>query len=259
MVTEVPIRVGTPLSLEPETAEIRWHDRPPFTWVKRHPFRVILASATIILTGEYLSIPSSSEIARLNTTNPETTALIEQRRRERGDGWRLVRQWVPISRISPHLIHAVVAAEDGQFFSHEGIDWFEVKESIERNLHEGKVVRGASTITQQLAKNLYFSTSKNPVRKIKELITAKRLENELTKRRILELYLNIIELGDGIFGVEAASKQYFGVSAGQLDRGASAKLAAVIASPLRHRPTDQSRYTMSRTRVILQRMEARNW
>ena len=217
-----------------------------------------------ILVGSFLlyllfTIPYFS-IARLKTQNPVETALMEQRVQEAGQSGkklRIVQRWVPLSRISKNLIDAVIVAEDGTFYTHGGVDWFEVKESIEKNIDEGRAARGASTITQQLAKNLYLSTSKDPVRKLRELLITLLLEHELTKSRILEIYLNVIEWGRGVFGVEAAAQTYFGKSASALSLEEATRLAAIIPSPLRHRPTDDSRYVLRRKGIVLRRMEAR--
>jgi monofunctional biosynthetic peptidoglycan transglycosylase len=160
--------------------------------------------------------------------------------------------------VPQHVIDAVIVAEDGTFFEHGGIDWFEVQESIEKNLEEGRAARGASTITQQLAKNLYLSTSKDPVRKIKEVIITLLLERTLNKRRILEIYLNIIEWGRGIFGIEAAARSFFGKSAAGLTLEEGARLAAVIPSPLLHRPDADTRYVIRRKGIVLARMAARS-
>src|SRR5206468_335698 len=134
--------------------------------------------------------------------------------------------WVPITRVSRNLIHAVVAAEDPKFFGHEGIDWDAVKESMEKDVRERRFARGGSTITQQLAKNLFFTTHKSVTRKLREMIAARRLEAELKKARILELYVNVIEWGDGVYGCEAAARRYYGKSAAELDEDEAAGLAA---------------------------------
>jgi monofunctional biosynthetic peptidoglycan transglycosylase len=208
---------------------------------------------------ELATIPWFS-IARLKNTNPGPTALMQQRMeeaREQGKTLRITHRWIPLSKIPRHVIDAVIVAEDGTFYSHSGIDWFEVQESIERDIQEHRAVRGGSTITQQLAKNLYLSTSKDPIRKLKELMIALLLEHELSKTRILELYLNVIEWGPGIFGIEAASQAYFGKSASDLTLDEAIRLAAVIPSPLRHRPDADSRYVVRRKGIVLQRLAAR--
>ncbi len=138
------------------------------------------------------------------------------RLRREGDTLRRVQRWVPYSRISSNLTRAVLVAEDGTFWRHDGVDYDQLRDAVEVSVERMEFVRGASTITQQLAKNLYLSPSKNPIRKLRELIIARRLEAELSKQRILELYLNVIEWGDGIYGAEAAARQYFRTSAAQL-------------------------------------------
>ena len=144
---------------------------------------------------------------------------------------RHVHHWVPYSRISQNLKRAVLVAEDDAFWDHEGIDMEQIRRSIEINLQRGAPVRGASTLTQQLAKNLYLSPSRDPFRKLRELIIARRLEAELSKARIFEIYLNVIEWGDGIWGAEAASRTYFGVPASALGASQAALLAGAIINP----------------------------
>ena len=163
-------------------------------------------------------------------------------------------RWIPLSNISRHLQRAVLIAEDARFYEHAGVDWHEVGESFAANWEQGRIVRGGSTITQQLAKNLYLSTSRDSIRKLRELIVAWMLEATLSKKRILELYLNIIEWGQGIFGIEAAAQRFFHKSASQLTRTESASLAAVIPSPLRYKPTALTPILEKKKEVILQRM-----
>ena len=228
-------------------------------WARTHRFKAALLLVGLFLLVELLTIPWLS-IARLRTENPRETALMRQRMWEAEDAHRplkITHRWVPLSRIPRHVIDAVVVAEDGTFYEHQGIDWYEVQESIEKNLDEGRMARGASTITQQLAKNLYLSTSKDPVRKVKELLITLLLERVLTKPRILELYLNVIEWGRGVFGIEAAARVYFGKSASALSLDEAARLAAVIPSPLRHRPDGDSRYVLYRKRIVMNRLTSR--
>ena len=157
------------------------------------------------------------------------------------------------------MVHSVIVEEDGTYYEHNGVDWYEVQQSLEENWKEKKIVRGLSTITMQLAKNLWFSTSRDPLTKLNEIISAYMLEHYLSKDRILELYLNYIEFGKGIFGVEAASETYFKVPASQLSRSQAARLSAIIPSPIRHAPDSTSRFVSFRANVILIRMEARGW
>ena len=202
----------------------------------------------------YLALP---DVRPLRATNPGTTAFMDLRAREAeraGRKPRKVQRWVPYERISPSLKRAVLVAEDASFFSHEGIDFDEMQKSFEADWKKGKLSRGGSTITQQLAKNLYLSPSKNPVRKVEEFLIARRLEAELSKRRILELYLNVIEWGDGIYGAEAAARTYFQTSAATLGPDESALLAASIINPRRFSPAHPSKFLLQRQQLIRQRM-----
>jgi monofunctional glycosyltransferase len=229
-------------------------------WMKSHKAKTALIVLGLFFVYELLTVPYFSVIM-LKTQNPVETALMRQRLREAerdGKAFKIAQRWVPLSRISKNLVDAVIVAEDGMFYSHGGVDWFEVRESIEKNIDERRAARGASTITQQLAKNLYLSTSKDPVRKFKELIITLLLENQLSKNRILEIYLNVIEWGRGVFGVEAAAQIYFGKSASALSLDEALRLAAVIPSPLRHRASDNSRYVFRRKDIVLRRMQGRN-
>jgi len=179
---------------------------------------------------------------------------MEQRAQENGTKPRSIRAWVSYNNISPHLRNAVLVAEDGAFFQHSGYDVHELKESVKRNWREKRFARGASTITQQLAKNLYLSTSRNPLRKIREFFIAQELERHLTKQRIFEIYLNVIEWGDGIYGIEPAAQTYYGKSASELLPEQAAILAAMIPNPRRYTPIRNLRYLESRKGVILQRL-----
>jgi monofunctional biosynthetic peptidoglycan transglycosylase len=202
----------------------------------------------------YLTLP---DVRILRTQNPQTTAFIELRARQaeaRGEPVRRVQRWVAYSRISPNLKRAVLVAEDSAFWQHDGIDYQQLKESMETNLERMEFARGASTITQQLAKNLYLSPSKNPIRKLRELLIARRLEAELSKQRILELYLNVIEWGSGIYGAEAAARSYFGKSAADLTPWESALLAASIPNTRLFDPGHPSARLVRRQEMVLRRM-----
>jgi len=202
----------------------------------------------------YLTLP---DVRRLAAENPDTTAFIEIRRDQahaQGKSFTLRRRWVPYGRISSHLKRAVIVAEDSAFFEHEGLDYEQIRESIEDSLEAGGAIRGASTITQQLAKNLYLSESRNPARKLRELLITRRLEAALSKRRILEIYLNSIEWGDGIFGCEAAARAYFGKSAADLGPSEAALLAGAIINPRVHSPARPTRRLLRRQQIILGRM-----
>lgn len=204
----------------------------------------------------YLTLPDVRPLAR---TNPSTTAFMTLREDEAHDAGkpaRKVQRWVPYSRISPHLKRAVLVAEDAAFWQHEGIDFVELQKSLETDWARGQLVRGASTITQQLAKNLYLSPTRSPVRKLRELIIARRLEAELPKSRIFEIYLNIIEWGDGVYGIEAASREYFGTSASALGPEDAALLAGAIVNPRLLNPARPTARLKRRQQLILRRMGA---
>lgn len=163
-------------------------------------------------------------------------------------------RWVPYERISIHLKRAVIAAEDGKFLDHEGFDWDALQRAYERNLRKGRVVAGGSTISQQLAKNLFLSSQRTPWRKAQEAVITVMLEAVMSKRRILEIYLNVIEWGNGVFGAEAAARHYFRTSAAALGPDQAARLAAMVPNPRfydRHRNTP---HLSRQTRVILSRM-----
>ena len=184
--------------------------------------------------------------------------LRENEAASEGRRLRHVQVWIPYRRISQNLKRAVLVAEDDAFWDHEGVDFEQLRASIEINLERGRAVRGASTITQQLAKNLYLSPVKDPIRgplrKLRELIIARRLEAALPKARILEIYLNVIEWGDGIWGAEAAARTYFGTSASALTADQSALLAAAIVNPRLLNPARPTRRLLSRQRIIRGRM-----
>jgi monofunctional biosynthetic peptidoglycan transglycosylase len=229
-------------------------------WIRSHKLAAGLIVIASLVLAECATIPWFG-IGDLRTENPSETALMRQRVREaesEGKPLTISQKWIPLSRLPRHVIDAVVVAEDGTFFTHGGVDWFEVQESIEKNIRERKAARGGSTITQQLAKNLYLSTSKDPIRKVKELAITLLMESKLEKNRILEIYLNVIEWGRGIFGIEAASRAYFGKSAAGLTLAEATRLAAVIPSPLKHRPDQENSYVLRRMAIVLRRMEARN-
>lgn len=204
----------------------------------------------------YLTLP---DVRSLRTSTPSTTAFIELRAREaraRGEEPRRVQRWVSYARVSPHLKRAVLVAEDSAFWQHDGVDYEQLKESMETNFLRGAFVRGGSTITQQLAKNLYLSPSKNPVRKLRELLIARRLEAELSKQRILELYLNLIEWGDGIYGAEAAARTYFRKSAADVGPQEAALLAGAIPNPRLLTIAHPTPLLRRRQQLILSRMGA---
>jgi monofunctional biosynthetic peptidoglycan transglycosylase len=191
---------------------------------------VVAAVALLFAVVQWLTWP---HVGRLASEAPTTTAFIDAwqaRRRAAGEDTTVAWRWAPWDRISVHAKRAVVSAEDMEFFSHEGFSASEMQVAL-REAMAGERFRGASTITQQLAKNLWLSPSRNPWRKVKEALLTRSLERHLTKHRILELYLNVVELGPGVFGVEAASRQYFGKAAAELTEHEAAMLAASLPRP----------------------------
>jgi monofunctional biosynthetic peptidoglycan transglycosylase len=207
-----------------------------------------------VLSYAYLTLPDVRPLAR---TNPTMTAFMQLREQEAavaGRPVRRVQRWVPYSRISMNLRRAVLAAEDSAFFDHEGIDVAEIKKSIQTSIEKGSTLRGASTITQQLAKNLYLSPSRDPLRKVRELMITWRLEAALSKARIFEIYLNVIEWGDLVWGAEAAARTYFGVPASELSREQAALLAGAIINPRLYSPANPRGRLLRRQQIILARM-----
>ena len=182
--------------------------------------------------------------------------LREREAAQRGRPLRHYQIWVPYTRISPNLKRAVLVAEDDAFWQHEGIDMEQLKIAIRNDIAKGQAIRGGSTITQQLAKNLYLSPSRDPVRKLRELIIARRMEAALSKGRIFEMYLNVIEWGDGIWGAEAAARSYFGTSASALSPDQAALLAGAIINPRVYSPAHPNTRLLRRQRIILSRMGA---
>src|SRR5262245_12362638 len=191
---------------------------------------------------------------RLGPSNPSSTHLIERRAESAKDQGRqptIPLTCVPYHNMSPHLVRAVLAGEDLRFSSHAGIDWQGIRLAMKKNWQEKRFARGGSSITQQLAKNLFLSQSRNPVRKLHEMLIAWEMERILGKRRILEIYLNVIEWGDGIYGAEAAARHYFGVSAASLNEEQAIFLSAIIPAPLNgYNPNDRSYYLRHRVHVI---------
>jgi monofunctional biosynthetic peptidoglycan transglycosylase len=190
--------------------------------------------ATLIL---WCSIPNT---ARLADQNPTSTAFIDLRHEQATAAhkpWKLEWQWRPLGKISRYLRAAVVYAEDANFYRHEGVDWHAIEAALDKNLENGEMSVGGSTITQQLAKNLYLSPSRSLFRKAREMLIAFSLEDHLTKQRILELYLNCAEWGDQVFGAEAAAKHWFGHSAQSLSPSEAARLAIALPNPFTRDPT----------------------
>lgn len=210
----------------------------------------------ILDIGRYFVYPNVSDLKEIQ---PVPTAFMQYRQDEWADEKRdvtLQQRWVPFSQISPNLIKAVLIGEDDKFWNHDGFDVDGMEQALERSLKKGSVA-GGSTISQQLSKNLYLSPSKNPVRKLKEAILTWRIERNLSKRRILEIYLNVAEWGDGIFGIEAAAHHYYHTSAKNLTGEEAARLAAVLPNPIKYNPTGSQKYVKNRARIIYKIMKRR--
>src|SRR5215468_6656360 len=205
------------------------------------------------------TVATVPDVSSLRKSNPTVTALIEERAEENHTKPRPIRSWVPYNNISPFLRNAVLIAEDSAFFQHSGYDIDEIKESMKRNWREKRFARGASTITQQLAKNIYLSTSRNPLRKFREFFIAQELERNLSKQRIFEIYLNVIEWGDGLYGAEPAARRYFAKSASELLPEEAAVLAAMIPNPRRYTPARNHAYLEKRKNEILDHMVQWNY
>lgn len=221
--------------------------------------RIALAALAVLVAvvGWAAVRAAAIDVDSLARHDPTSTAIMREREREAreaGKPWRPSWQRVPYERISPHLRRAVLISEDDAFYSHDGLDWNEIKESARKDFEKRRIVRGGSTITQQLAKNLWLGTSRSPLRKIEEVMLAVRLERSLSKKRIFELYLNVIEWGDGVFGAEAAARRWFHVPASALGARASVRLAAVIINPRRFSPVEPPRRIERRIRMIARRM-----
>jgi monofunctional biosynthetic peptidoglycan transglycosylase len=218
---------------------------------------ILLLVLLALVAWQWITFP---DVASLATERPKTTAFMEQRKavlRSEGKSDELEWRWVSYDRISPNLRRGVLVAEDNAFYEHEGVDVEAMKEAFDRNWKRGKITHGGSTITQQLAKNLYLSPSRNPLRKVREYFIARSLEKHLTKKRILEIYLNVVEMGERVYGAEAAARHYFGKSASALSPNEAALLAGCLPNPRVMNPGDPNKRLRSRQRMILSRM--RRW
>ena len=227
----------------------------------RLAFRIAAAGSLATLVAVlllWLFWRSLPDAAPLGARAPASTALMEQRRAEAARDGRAFRpDYRPVSldRISPRLVRAVIASEDASFFGHAGFDWDEMRNAAEQNWKAGRTVRGASTITQQLAKNLWLGTERSYLRKVREALLAVKLERTLPKKRILTLYLDVAEWGNGVFGAEAAAHRWFGIGARDLSAAQSATLAAMLPAPRRAAVAPAPRWLARRARRILELME----
>ncbi len=214
----------------------------------------LLAAGTAFVLYVIAGLPSRGDVRRLATANPGATAVMRQREAEAkaaGRAARVQQSWVPITHISKHLVHAVIASEDQNFFGHQGVDWDAMQKALETDRRAGRFARGGSTITQQLAKNLYFTTARSLVRKLREVVVARWLEESLDKKRILEIYLNVIEWGDGVYGAQAAAQRYYGKPASALDEVEAAGLAGMIPNPRTIHPrAAPRRFARAQRRVL---------
>jgi monofunctional biosynthetic peptidoglycan transglycosylase len=201
------------------------------------------------------------DVSALKKVNPKKTAMMEYREAEwkrEGKKYRVDQRWVSLRAVSPYLVKAVLIGEDDKFWKHEGFDYEAMQKAIEKDLKAQKFKLGGSTISQQLAKNLYLSPSKNPIRKIREAIITWRMEKTLSKKRILELYLNVAEWGDrGIFGIESAARHYYGKPASALGPEEAVRLAAVLPNPRKFSPLGDQRYVVNRSNLIYKIMVRR--
>jgi monofunctional biosynthetic peptidoglycan transglycosylase len=226
------------------------------------PWVISAALSLVLLFGLlfWLTLPG---VDWLKKENPKDTAMMRfraEQARQKGKKARRLWRRVPLSRISPYLIQAVLIAEDDKFFAHEGFDWESMRKALETNVQKKHVRRGGSTITQQLAKNLFLDPGRSIMRKLREAAIAVKLEKALSKKRILELYLNLIEWGNGIFGAEAAAQSYFHCPASELTLSQAIRLASVLPNPHRFSAlgTDNARMNRKR-RIIAGRMLRRHW
>ena len=219
--------------------------------------RILKAAALFFLSALALAIVYSlvfPNVSRLRTDEPKTTAFMEYRQKRpsrEGEIQPIKYRWVPLDAISPYLRQAVVIAEDDKFWGHNGFDFEGIKLAFKKNVRRKAWRRGGSTITQQLAKNLYLSPSRDPVRKLREFLLTWRIERALSKKRILELYLNVAEWGPGIFGAEAASLHYYGKPASKLSPREAAHLAIILPNPKRYNPLSGTAFIENRAETIL--------
>jgi len=218
--------------------------------IKRNKFKSFLLYILFLI---YFSIPSF-QVPLMEYSRFRVTSLMEQRAFENNLLFYPRQSWAEINDVYPNLLKAIISMEDGSFFKHRGIDWKELKTSLRVNKRRGRTIRGGSTITMQLAKNLFLTTEKSIIRKAKEFIITFRMEKELSKKAILKNYINAVEWGDGVFGIKKAAEIYFKKEPGSLSTNDCSRLAAVIPSPLTHKPNVNSRYVLRRSSIIRGRL-----
>lgn len=218
----------------------------------------LLAAALFLLIAIlYLFLPNITSLAN---SNPTTTAFIklyqEKKAKQNKEEYQLDWQWVPLSKISPIIIHSVIYTEDTTFWSHGGIEWSQIKNAFKKIWHHHRIITGGSTITQQVAKNLYLSPDRSFLRKLRELLIAFELEKHLSKERILEIYLNIAEWGNGIFGIEAASFHWYQCSANELTTKQAISLIFILPNPDQRNPTKLSPRLVSYANLLIVKLAA---
>lgn len=213
-------------------------------------FKYLFIVVVVFLIGDvgrYIFWPDVSELKK---TNPIPSSFMQYRIdqwKDEGVDKKITQKWVKLKQISPYVIKAVLISEDDKFWNHDGFDTKGLEDALEKNIKEGKISAGGSTISQQLSKNLYLNPSKNPIRKLKEAIITYRIEQTLSKKRIIEIYLNIAEWGDGIFGIEAAARHYFHKSAKNLTAMEAAKLASVLPNPIIYNPLGNQKFVVKKS------------
>lgn len=221
--------------------------------------KLILYTLLIIFFASilYISPAFFYNVKKLAKENPIPTSFMKYRMKQwedEGINKKIRHSWVPLTQISRSMRLAVIVSEDSRFWQHDGFDFDAIQNAFEENFKSGRFKYGASTISQQVAKNIYLSPSKNPLRKIKEAIITYRMEQLLSKKRILEIYLNIAEMGDGIFGVQEAAKFYYGKPASSLTITEAAQLAAILPNPIKYNPKSNQKFVTNRTKIIANRI-----
>ncbi|MCA1927252.1 MAG: monofunctional biosynthetic peptidoglycan transglycosylase [Calditerrivibrio sp.] len=221
--------------------------------------RVILYIIFLVFVASILYIVPAFfyDVKKLVKENPIPTSFMKYRMKQwddQGLNKKIRHSWVPLAQISRSMRLAVIVSEDARFWQHDGFDFEAIQNAFEENFKSGRFKYGASTISQQVAKNIYLSPSKNPLRKIKEAIITYRMEQVLSKKRILEIYLNIAEMGDGIFGVQEAAMYYFGKSASSLNVTEAAQIAAILPNPIKYNPKSNQKFVTNRTKIIANRI-----
>jgi monofunctional glycosyltransferase len=218
---------------------------------------LVILSTPLVYVGYNIFFP---DVTKLKHGHPLHTAFMEYRIREwerQGKKKKIMQTWVNLSQISPYAVKSVIIAEDDKFWSHDGFDFEAMQKALAADIKKRKFKAGGSTISQQLVKNLYLSPEKSLMRKVKEAIITWRIERNLSKKRIIELYLNVAEWGDGIFGIEAAARHYYGKPSLSLAAGEAARLAAILPNPRKYRPDGTSAYVENRSAAILRIMVRR--